>query len=120
MKCIFRASDVNLLGYKVSAEGSRPLEERVAYLQDSFPPKTASQLRRVLGMLYFIGDFCSMLLLPPIVWTPNLHRAFKKSKASLSSATLLAHPDPSAPLALVTDASTSAMGAVLQQRVDNA
>jgi cleavage and polyadenylation specificity factor subunit 1 len=32
----------------------------------------------------------------------------------------LAHPNPSAPLALVTDASTSAIGAVLQQRVDNA
>jgi cleavage and polyadenylation specificity factor subunit 1 len=38
----------------------------------------------------------------------------------MSRATLLSHPDPSAPLALVTDASTTAMGAVLQQRVDNA
>jgi hypothetical protein len=37
----------------------------------------------------------------------------------MSHATLLAHPDPSAPLALVTDASTSAMGAVLKQRVKN-
>jgi cleavage and polyadenylation specificity factor subunit 1 len=33
---------------------------------------------------------------------------------------LLAHPEPSAQLALVTDASSSAMGAVLQQRVNNA
>jgi cleavage and polyadenylation specificity factor subunit 1 len=32
----------------------------------------------------------------------------------------LAHNEPTAQLALVTDASTSAMGAVLQQRVDNA
>ena len=38
----------------------------------------------------------------------------------MSRATLLAHPDPSAPLALITDASTSAMCAVLQQRVRNA
>jgi hypothetical protein len=38
----------------------------------------------------------------------------------LSHATLLAHPDPLAPLALVTDASTSAMGSVLQQRLKNA
>jgi hypothetical protein len=37
----------------------------------------------------------------------------------LSRATLLAHPDPSAPFELVTDASTSAMGAVLWQRVNN-
>jgi hypothetical protein len=55
-----------------------------------------------------------------ISWTPDLHRAFDECKASLSRATLLAHPDPSAPLALVTDASTSAMGSVLQQRVHNA
>jgi hypothetical protein len=51
---------------------------------------------------------------------PDLHRAFEECKASLSRATLLAHPDPFAPLAPVTDASTTAMGGVLQQRVDNA
>ena len=56
----------------------------------------------------------------PITWTPELHKAFEECKASLSRATLLAHPDPSAPLALVTDASTSAMGAMLQQHVKNA
>jgi hypothetical protein len=56
----------------------------------------------------------------PIAWTPELHKVFQEYKASLSRATLLAHPEPSAQLALVTDASTSAMGAVLQQRVDNA
>jgi hypothetical protein len=38
----------------------------------------------------------------------------------LSRATLLAHPNPSVQLALVTDASTNAMGAVLKQRVGNA
>jgi len=38
----------------------------------------------------------------------------------LSRAALLAHPHPTAPLALVTDASTTAMGAVLQQRVQDA
>jgi hypothetical protein len=56
----------------------------------------------------------------PITWTPELLKAFDECKASLSRATLLSHPDPSAPLALVTDASTSSMGAVLLQRVKNA
>jgi cleavage and polyadenylation specificity factor subunit 1 len=51
---------------------------------------------------------------------PELHKAFKECKASLSRAILLAHTNPSTPLALVTDASTSAMGAVLQQRAKNA
>jgi hypothetical protein len=54
-----------------------------------------------------------------IAWTPELHKAFEECKASLSRATLLAHPEPTAQLAIVTDASISAMGAVLQQRVDN-
>jgi cleavage and polyadenylation specificity factor subunit 1 len=52
-----------------------------------------------------------------VIWMPDLHRVFDECKASLSRATLLAHPDPSAPLTLVTDASTSAMGAVLHKRV---
>jgi cytoskeleton-associated protein 5 len=44
-KCVFRAPEVTFLCYKVSAEGSQPLEERVTHLQDCTPPKTASQLR---------------------------------------------------------------------------
>jgi hypothetical protein len=55
----------------------------------------------------------------PIACTPELHKAFEEFKVSLTRVTLLAHPIPAAPLALVTDASTSAMGAVLQQRVDS-
>jgi hypothetical protein len=50
----------------------------------------------------------------------ELHKAFEECKVSLSCATLLAHPDPSTPHALVTHAFTSAMGAVLQERVKKA
>jgi hypothetical protein len=136
-KCIFRAPEVTLLGYKVSAQGFQHLEERVTHLQDCHTAKTASQLRRFLDMLNFYRRFLphtaatqapllDVLSGPrvkgshPITWTPELLKAFEECKASLLSANLLAHPDPSAPLALVTDASTSAMGAVLQQRVQNA
>jgi hypothetical protein len=56
----------------------------------------------------------------PITWTPELFKAFEGYTASLSRATLLEHPDPSAPFALVTDASKSAMGALLYQRAKNA
>jgi hypothetical protein len=109
-KCVFSAPEVTFLGYKVSTEGSRPLEERVTHLKDCPPPKTASQLRRYLGMLNFYRRFLphaaanqaplqSALSSPrvkgshPISWTPDLHRAFEECKASLSRATLQAHPD---------------------------
>jgi cleavage and polyadenylation specificity factor subunit 1 len=137
VKCAFRAPKVTFLGYKVSAEGSQPLEEQVTHFQECQPPKTASQLRRFLGMLNFYRWFLphvpatqaplhGVLSGPrvkgslPITWTPELLKTFDMCKASLSRATLLAHPDPSASLALVTAASTSAMGAILQQRVKNA
>jgi len=51
----------------------------------------------------------------PINWTPALNQTFEECKASLSQAAMLAHPDGAAPIALVTDSSTTAMGAVLQK-----
>jgi RNase H-like domain found in reverse transcriptase len=42
--------------------------------------------------------------------------AFEAAKAAVSAATLLAHPSPTADLALITDASGFHVGAVLQQR----
>jgi len=55
----------------------------------------------------------------PVTWDDTLIVAFNECKTSLSQATLLDHPHPTAPFTLVTDASTTAMGAVLQQRVQD-
>ncbi len=43
--------------------------------------------------------------------------AFQAAKDALCAASGLAHPDPEAEVNLVTDASNSAVGAVLQQRL---
>jgi hypothetical protein len=126
-KCVFGAPEVTFLGYKVSTEGSQPLEERVTHFHDCHPPETTSQLRRFLGRLNFYRRFlphAAATEVPlhdvsfgstvkgfhPVTWTPELLKAFEECKTNLSRATLLAHPDTSAPLALVTGASTSAMG----------
>jgi cleavage and polyadenylation specificity factor subunit 1 len=53
--------------------------------------------------------------LHPITWTAVLDKTVEECKVSLSQAALLAHLDSTATLALVTDASTTAMGAVLQR-----
>ena len=135
-KCVFRFPEIFFLGYKISPLGSQPLPERVSDLQTCTPPKTISQLRRFLGMLNFCRRFIpnaastqaplhDILSGPrvkgthPITWTDELCTAFKACKESLAQAALLAHASPTAPLALVTDASTTAMGAVLQQRVQD-
>ena len=52
-------------------------------------------------------------------WTPAMSDSFHKAKIALSHATLLAHPHPTAPLALATDASDSHIGGVLQQNISH-
>ena len=134
-KCVSRVPKISFLGYKISTMGSQPLPKCVADLQSCPSPKTVGQLRRFLGMLNFClflpraasiqAPFHDVLSGPeiegshPITWTDTFITGFNEFKASLSQAPLLAHPDPSAPLALVTDASTTTMGAVLQQQVQN-
>ena len=49
------------------------------------------------------------------MWTQEHLDAFAAAKAALSDAVLLAHPDPKAAIALTTDASDTAVGAVLSQ-----
>ena len=131
-KCVFRVSEISFLAYKISL-GSQALPDRIMDLQAFPPPKAVGQLRRFLGMLNFYQRFlphAASTQAPlhnlsgpkikgsrPVTWIDSLLQAFNECKASLSQAALLAHPDPSAPLALVTDASTSAMGAVLQQQI---
>jgi hypothetical protein len=54
-----------------------------------------------------------------VTWTETLTAAFNECKASLTGGALLAHTHPTATLALVTDASTTAMGAILQKGVQD-
>uniref|UniRef100_A0A5S6QD83 RNA-directed DNA polymerase n=1 Tax=Trichuris muris TaxID=70415 RepID=A0A5S6QD83_TRIMR len=123
---------IKFLGYEVSAEGTRPLPDRITALKNFARPKTARGLRRFLGVINFYRHFipsAAKYQAPlhsvianingnqPVPWTPELDSAFEACKASLSRATLLAHPDPDAPLGLFTDASNTAIGASLQQQI---
>lgn len=133
-KCTLGQPEVTFLGYRVSGAGTKPLDSKVQAIQEFTVPKTVKELRRFLGMLNFYRRFIpkaahlqaplnSLLTGPkikgshPVVMTPDLLQTFEDCKTSLSQATLLAHPHPSAKLGIVTDASDSAIGAVLQQRV---
>lgn len=132
-KCVLGVDQVTFLGYNVSSAGIRPLPEKVQAIQAYPVPNTAKQLRRFLGILNFYRKFIpkaaeiqgplnSALAGPnvkgstPIHFTPELRKSFEDCKTSLANATLISHPDPQAELALFTDASDVAIGAVIQQR----
>ena len=133
-KCIFDAKELTFLGYTVSAEGIRPLEEKVAELSRFQRPVLVKDLRRFFGMHNFYRRFkphAARIHVPlqaalagrklkgsqQVDWTHTMVQAFVDCKASLSRAILLVHPDPSPPLTSFTDPSHTAIGAALQQRV---
>lgn len=132
-KCVFGQTTVNFLGYQVSNGGVFPLPEKVDAVSNFPKPETAKQLRKFLGMLNFYrifipkaADFQAPLndLLngsikgnAPIIWNTEAEKAFYECKTSLANATLLAHPDTDAPLAIISDASDFAIGAALQQKI---
>ncbi|CAH2083764.1 unnamed protein product [Euphydryas editha] len=130
-KCVFGVPSVKFLGYSLSVAGTKPLPEKVQAIQNFPVPKTVRELRRFLGMLNFYRRFIpcaaqfqaplNALLTDsvkgshPVNFTAKEHDAFIACKNSLCNAALLAHTDCNAKLALITDASDTAIGAALQQ-----
>ena len=131
-KCEFMRREVDYLGHRVSAEGVAPLKTGVQAILDYPRPTTIKELQGLLGMINFYRRFipAAAKLLSPLTdvlkggpsgstrveWTPEMVQSSEAARSALANAALLAHPDPAAELALVTDASATHVGAVLQQR----
>jgi RNase H-like domain found in reverse transcriptase len=122
----------NFLGHVVSAACVAPLPDRVAAIC-AFPrPQTVEQLQAFLGFLNFYPRFvpaAAQILRPlmdtlgggprgkaVVTWNEERTAAFQAARESLADTALLDHPAAAAELVLVTDASASHVGAVLQQR----
>nr|VZI39486.1 unnamed protein product [Spirometra erinaceieuropaei] len=118
-KCVLGVPFLDFLGHHVDAQGLRLLSSK-------------RQLQRFLGMVNFYRRFlpnCADLMLPltnllsgpkgPLELRGHALTAFERIKTSLADATLLTHPAPEAPLSLLVDASTVAVGAVLQQHIND-
>ncbi|BHF80034.1 hypothetical protein SprV_0702315800 [Sparganum proliferum] len=131
-KCVLGVPSLDFLGHHVDAQGLRPLSSKVEAIRDFPPPTSKRQLQRFLGMVNFYRRFlpnCADLMLPltnllsgpngPLELRGHALTSFERIKTSLADATLLTHPAPEAPLSLMVDASTVAVGAVLQQHIND-
>lgn len=134
-KCSFGQSEIEFLGFLVTPEGIKPLEDKVRSIIDFPKPETVEQLRRFLGMINFYrahlphaAEYMHVLNKylhnskkkdkTRVQWTQDAELAFIKCKNSLLNDSItLAHPIGNIPLALYTDASNSCVGAILQQNV---
>ncbi|CAG4958313.1 unnamed protein product [Colias eurytheme] len=133
-KCDFGKPEVDFLGYRVSKDGILSLSERVKAITDYPKPKTVSELRRFMGMINFyrshLPNAASYHAIlneylhntkrndkTLIVWSKEAEDAFQLCKNNLQKAVLLSHPVSGAPLAIMSDASNTCAGAVLQQKI---
>ncbi|GFT56609.1 hypothetical protein TNCV_1313421 [Trichonephila clavipes] len=136
-KCVFVVTELIFLGHLITPDGIKPLPDKVQAVLDYKQPETVGSLRKFLGLLNFYRRFLpkaaeQQYLLSeflkgskgkkdskPLNWSSEAITAFQRCKQALADAALLAHPSPSAPLALHVDASDYAIGGALHQVVDS-
>lgn len=136
-KCIFGAVSLDFLGHRVTSDGISPTTERIAVIRGFPVPATLKQLQRFIGMVTFyhrfIPDFAQTLeplhtLSTSLArdhakdithWSSECDIIFSLVKDKIANATILSHPayDDQVTLTLSVDCSSTAMGAVLEQRL---
>ncbi|GFU51597.1 hypothetical protein TNCV_82281 [Trichonephila clavipes] len=131
-KSVMGVAQVEYLGFLITAEGSRPLPEKVQAIINYKLPETIHDLRTFLGMIYFYRRYlkdAAKTQTPlhellrgakkkdrrKVHWTDDTRKSFEKCKTDLAEAALLSFPRSGLPLSLCTDASDFSVGAVLQQ-----
>ena len=121
----------DFLGFQVDQHGIRPLEVKLLAIREFPLPPTQRKLRQFLGLVNVYHRFVSsraQTLQPlhdllkgapkgntPLTWTDAATSDFHTIKDTLADGTLLVHPRPNAPTYILMDASSAAVGVVLQQ-----
>ncbi|KAG1936440.1 interleukin-1 receptor accessory protein-like 1-A [Pimephales promelas] len=122
-KCQFGLSTIDFLGHRVTKDGAVPLPSKVEAVTQFPRPLTVKSLQEFLGMVNFYHRFiprAAQLMRPlhkalkgkpkqDVDWTDSRDEAFAATKAALANATMLAHPSPTAPIAITSDASDYAV-----------
>lgn len=137
-KCKFLATEIEYLGYHVSAHGLKPGTDKTAVIKEAPAPQTVKEIQSFLGLAnYFrrlIPHF-SAIARPLAILTSKNHEykrgplpddarsAFDKLKECLITAPCIGLTDPTKPFRLYVDAATGTcngkidggLGAVLTQ-----
>ena len=121
------------MGHLVDSRGIRQLEKKVASVQSFVQPKSRRNLHIFLSLVNFYHRFipnCAQIFQPlnsllsnssdkTIVWTQPTTKAFSDIKHVLAHTTLLFHPKLDVLTCIMTDASSVAVGTVLQRSIDD-
>jgi hypothetical protein len=129
-KCTIGATEVDFNGHRVSAAGVLPLQSNVEAILNMKEPNDQRQLLRFLCTatyyLKFVPNFSGLstplrdLLKADAVWnwTAACQHSFDEIKRKIAEPPILAHFDVNADTIVTCDASATALGACLSQRMN--
>eukprot|EP01053_Blabericola_migrator_P005245 Blabericola_migrator_1__5244@NODE_2699_length_2446_cov_19_828079_g1687_i0_p1_GENE_NODE_2699_length_2446_cov_19_828079_g1687_i0NODE_2699_length_2446_cov_19_828079_g1687_i0_p1_ORF_typecomplete_len551_score39_10RT_RNaseH_2/PF17919_1/1_2e32RT_RNaseH_2/PF17919_1/6_9e03RT_RNaseH/PF17917_1/8_5e32rve/PF00665_26/2_6e02rve/PF00665_26/1_8e22Integrase_H2C2/PF17921_1/2_4e17Integrase_H2C2/PF17921_1/1_3e04zfH2C2/PF09337_10/2_7e08DDE_2/PF02914_15/0_0043_NODE_2699_length_2446_cov_19_828079_g1687_i03421994 len=128
--CLTPMTEVEFVGYRITNHGITPSSDKIQPILTAPKPMTLKALRSFLGFANayrkHIPRFAELTKPLQILrddvkkkikkWTPEAEQAFIHLKKVMTSLPVLRLPDPDKEYILDTDASSIAVGAVLQQR----
>ena len=126
-KCEFLKKEIHYLGHIISDKGIRPDEAKIDAIRNLPAPTTVKDVRAFIGMVGFYRNFITHFAetAKPLTaltkkncrfsWSSEAQEAFDALKCKLIEAPILAYPDVNLPYKLYTDASNTAVGAMLTQ-----
>ena len=130
-KCQFGCTEIDFLGHHISRHGITPLPQKVSVITNFPRPSTVKGLQEFIGMINFYHRFvpAAARVMQPLYsalsgkpktlfWPEDMTTAFDSAKTALARATMLTFPRENVPTAITTDASDTAVGAVLEQKVN--
>ncbi|XP_059587844.1 probable GH family 25 lysozyme 3 [Alligator mississippiensis] len=129
-KCVLAQKETKYLGFLVGRGMIRPLSDKVEIIQNFTAPQNCHQLWSFLGLTNYYRRFAldfSELATPLIEalkrwrtgivrWTEEITQSFERLKQALCEDVIIHTPDFKKPFILQTDASETAVGAILTQK----
>ena len=126
-KCAFFKKHIQYLGHVVSAEGFKPLPEKLESIRKMPAPKNQKEVKQFLGLIGYYRKFIPRFsdIAKPLTmltrhdqefrWTDRCQKAFELMKGMMMKYPILRYPDTSKSYTLFTDASKLGWAGVLTQ-----